>query len=589
MATKRPTTASDGDGFPAAPDFSRDDRGRIYAESVISSRLSDDGGEAGEQRPKSTTSKKSGASRPETSKSKRSNKSRSARKSSKDASAATGAPASHRLSGTGEPATRTRNLASRSSHVPSLTSNAFFRPMSSQKLQAHRGASRPTTTQQQQQQNRLSLGQQQHSALDDGATDIGGSVLRHNEPTAAALEDYSMGVPPSRGTEGTEQDRVTSNTSPTGGHYPTGSLSDSVRPLHKSPEVNRNNLSVNVGKTYQDIGRTIPSPVKSPRSFRSSFLLPGRESGQGQNRNTEGAEKLSSGASSPKLAPRDQSTQHRPAPQPNDAKPGHVYQYFEGNTRFWLGGRWQNTKGKPINIATGVFILLLCVLFLAFSAPWLWHNVSPALPITFAYFSFVCMSSFVHASVSDPGVSFLLRSSHVTSSLTRDRFSLEVFISFRPLTNTMTRYAWDLRLVIGLRSNRPIHALQLWRFQSSTVEPATFGDLPARTIVDCAITALRDMIIIVCGSTTVSENATTATSSPCSHPEPYSASTGSSAVWFRSLVTRIAMVLVSVKPSTTSQFPLRFSSSASSPCVIQQRSWDTTSSSWLAAKRRGSI
>lgn len=37
-------------------------------------------------------------------------------------------------------------------------------------------------------------------------------------------------------------------------------------------------------------------------------------------------------------------------------------------------------------------------------AEWLWLNVSPALPITFAYLFLLCMSSFIKASVSDPGV-----------------------------------------------------------------------------------------------------------------------------------------------------------------------------------------
>ena len=39
------------------------------------------------------------------------------------------------------------------------------------------------------------------------------------------------------------------------------------------------------------------------------------------------------------------------------------------------------------------------------SAPWLWRHVSPAIPILYAYIFVVCMSSFIHASVTDPGVS----------------------------------------------------------------------------------------------------------------------------------------------------------------------------------------
>ena len=40
-----------------------------------------------------------------------------------------------------------------------------------------------------------------------------------------------------------------------------------------------------------------------------------------------------------------------------------------------------------------------------YRAPFLWHNVSPAIPIFFAYFLFTCISSLIHASVTNPGVS----------------------------------------------------------------------------------------------------------------------------------------------------------------------------------------
>jgi palmitoyltransferase ZDHHC9/14/18 len=55
------------------------------------------------------------------------------------------------------------------------------------------------------------------------------------------------------------------------------------------------------------------------------------------------------------------------------------------------------------------------VLFCVFSADWLWHNISPAIPIAFGYLGFLCLSSFVHASVSDPGVSLLLVATAVSS------------------------------------------------------------------------------------------------------------------------------------------------------------------------------
>jgi palmitoyltransferase ZDHHC9/14/18 len=110
-----------------------------------------------------------------------------------------------------------------------------------------------------------------------------------------------------------------------------------------------------------------------------------------------GREKLPSNASSPHLAKHD----------PKDImvrSVGKNYEYFTGNTVFCLGGRLQNSRDRPINIISAVFILLPIGLFFASSGPWLWANVSPAIPVLFAYLSLICFSSFWHASVSDPGI-----------------------------------------------------------------------------------------------------------------------------------------------------------------------------------------
>jgi len=83
---------------------------------------------------------------------------------------------------------------------------------------------------------------------------------------------------------------------------------------------------------------------------------------------------------------------------------GHNYEYFEGNTVFFLGGRLQNSRQRPVNIATGSFVVIPGVLFFIFSAPWIWHNISPAIPITFGYLFYISISSFIRASVTDPGI-----------------------------------------------------------------------------------------------------------------------------------------------------------------------------------------
>lgn len=405
---------------PAAPSANEDQSAAKRPSrpaSVVSSRMtdiaSDDGGEAKARDPTTRQSKNiEHTSRPETAKT--TNSARAPWPASAGRKGYSSGPVGKKTSIAGSAAatpSRRPSLTSRS-HVPSLTSNAFFRPMSSQKLQAHRAnVARPPTTSQQAQPS-----QQPFADLDDAATDLGGSVVNRDvgAPNIGAQTGRVSGDNarlPSRGTEATEHEnfeRTIGNTSPSQGHYPTGSLSDSVQPLRGRQEA-RSHPTLDANKSSKDRGH-MPSPLRTPRSFRSSFLLPGR-SDQGptsRNRSTEGAEKLSSVNSSPRLRPMDSHgmPKSRPPPTPTGAAgAGRVHQFFDGNTIFCLGGRWQNTKDKPINIATGLFVVVPCVLFFVFEAPWLWDNISPAIPIVFAYIAYICVSSFVHASVSDPGVS----------------------------------------------------------------------------------------------------------------------------------------------------------------------------------------
>ncbi|CAL3968025.1 unnamed protein product [Diplocarpon coronariae] len=277
------------------------------------------------------------------------------------------------------------------SHVPSLTSHAFFRPMSSQRLQAQRGGARPPTSTQ--------------PSVSEGVSfeaGIGSSV--NSNQTAKRGYDPDGPPPPSRGTEMTEQEtaeRFIANASPTLGHNAAGSLSESVRPLQRNP-ANKKGLNLALDKSYRNgNGLAVANSSKSPRSFRSSFLLPtrGDAAPSSLNRSTQGREKLSSVASSPALTPVDPLGRDL-----KDPKLGSNYEYFTGNTVFFWGGRFQNTRHRPINIATGILFIIPGVLFFVFSASWLWHNISPAIPIIFAYLFYLAFSSFVHASLSDPGI-----------------------------------------------------------------------------------------------------------------------------------------------------------------------------------------
>ncbi|KAK8070873.1 DHHC zinc finger domain-containing protein [Apiospora hydei] len=306
---------------------------------------------------------------------------------------------------------RPMSAASRS-HVPSLTSHAFFHPMSSSRLQAQRGASRPATN----------TNQLPRLTNDETTAENRTSVVQQNEVTANPTrlsqlsrhitndEEGHHQLPPSRGTDATEgetYDRVTANTSPTQDHYPAASLSESVRPLQRQKAESKG-LSLDVDKSqgYQN-GANLPTPGKSPRSFRSGFMLPNKGDAPSipPNRSMPGAEKLSSGASSPQLTPLPAAERPaKPSAKVRHPRVGRNHEYFEGNTVFALGGRLQNTHHRPINIATGSLVVIPAVLFFIFSAPWLWNNVSPAVPLVFAYIFYVSMSSFIHASASDPGI-----------------------------------------------------------------------------------------------------------------------------------------------------------------------------------------
>jgi palmitoyltransferase ZDHHC9/14/18 len=388
---RRTSPSHDDDRFPAGPP------------SIISSRMTDIASEDGDGHPQDQSRPPTSGNHPES----RPGTARTGLSSSRGAWSQS-TPLRHGLQRGSQggsisgPAGRPPTSTSRS-HVPSLTSHAFFRPMSSQKLQAQRGASRPSTN------TTVTTAGQHRGSLPQDAVDERYRVTRSPPPVGSLsrspTHDAETHPPPSRGTEMTETyDRGTA-TSPSQGHHPAASLSESVRPLHrKRPE--DMTLRVNVDRAKAHKGATnLPTPAKSPRSFRSNFMSSKGESAAPQ-RDMHGAEKLSSGASSPRLAPHHPDTPASKAEKVTPRRPHHGrnHEYFEGNTVFCIGGRLQNTRHRPINIATGLFVLLPGVLFFATSASYLWHNVSPAVPLVFAYLFYVCVSSFLHASGSDPGI-----------------------------------------------------------------------------------------------------------------------------------------------------------------------------------------
>ena len=236
-------------------------------------------------------------------------------------------------------------------HVPSLTSHAFYRPMSSQRLQAQRGQ-RPTSL-----LGESALPQNEHheTTLDPGNRRSFGSFT-----TDGVRLEKDEPLPPSRGTEHTELDHPDWSTMPS---VPTAaatvrSRGESDAPLQsldaRAPEQSKFQSS---SKDYAAINQ---AAQKSPRSFSSSFILQNMNGASGPRR-SQGHEKLSSTVSSPRISPQ------KDRPLEENKSLGKNWEYFTGNTVFCWGGRLQNSRDRPVNIITGLLAVLPAALFFAYS------------------------------------------------------------------------------------------------------------------------------------------------------------------------------------------------------------------------------
>lgn len=178
-----------------------------------------------------------------------------------------------------------------------------------------------------------------------------------------AVPHGDVEIPPSRDTEFTDPivpDRGTSTASPTG-NTTVRSLGESVRLLHdRDRSQRRAPTHLDLGNNYRS-GDAQDPPQRSPLSFRSDILsLTNKNEGE-EHRDDRGHERLSSAASSPR------SVEMKGAQSAPKRDLGKNYEYFSGNTVFWGSGRFQNSRDKPINIATAIFVALPAGLFLGYS------------------------------------------------------------------------------------------------------------------------------------------------------------------------------------------------------------------------------
>jgi palmitoyltransferase ZDHHC9/14/18 len=256
----------------------------------------------------------------------------------------------------GAPSTSTRPPTSQSrTHVSTVTNQAFFRPMSSQRLQAQRGQRRESAPQ------NIAVGRETPDLVEDRPA--GGAHSRSGSQRKA------LGRPLSRGTDISDLAEADDDV-PAVPHLPEIPDRDGNPSPHGSEAALRRSEGEKIRGTIpgrldlgrlQEPGGNIPPPQKSPRSFRSS-LIPSRNSRHSRasfQGRQQGHEKLPSNASTPNMADEQKAAVKKEL--------GKNYQYFTGNTVFCLGGRFQNTRERPINLLTGLVIVLPMPLFFVFS------------------------------------------------------------------------------------------------------------------------------------------------------------------------------------------------------------------------------
>ena len=208
---------------------------------------------------------------------------------------------------------RPTSSASRT-HAPSLTSHAFYRPMSSTKLQAQRGR---VTEGDEAEQNRI-------RGFAQAA--LGGS----DRPPVLGLSIHEPIIHQHRASDDRAQYVHSGSGSPTGHTMHTAQSITSVSPLNTSPESSFDNRQP-VGNDHRVVmnnsnGNQLP---KLDNSSRGSSVA-------------------------------------KPKQQPQSLKRKN-WEYFPGKTAFGLGGRFQTARDAPMNLLTAVLVTLPACLFCVYS------------------------------------------------------------------------------------------------------------------------------------------------------------------------------------------------------------------------------
>lgn len=174
----------------------------------------------------------------------------------------------------------------------------------------------------------------------------------------------------------------------------------------------KNSTTPLTATTRKEQQQKLDPPPKSPLSLRGSLGFGSRHSSKREDHDRRpsglGHEKLPSAPTSPVLEKTKEERESKPLPADPPRRQlqrnGKNYEYFAGNMLFFVEGRCLNTRAKPLNVVTFILTVLPAALFFGFEAPWIWRNITPAIPIVFAYVFFIALSAFLHAAFSDPGI-----------------------------------------------------------------------------------------------------------------------------------------------------------------------------------------
>ncbi|CAI2164631.1 4862_t:CDS:2 [Funneliformis geosporum] len=95
------------------------------------------------------------------------------------------------------------------------------------------------------------------------------------------------------------------------------------------------------------------------------------------------------------MSPHSSSTEH---------KSQRLYQVWPGRNRFFLGGRIMTSRDFPAFLVAFSALVVPSGLFMGFTCPFLFDNVSPAVVFIFVYLFLLAVTSMLRTSWSDPGI-----------------------------------------------------------------------------------------------------------------------------------------------------------------------------------------